>query len=186
MKTYKTPVYPALAVRLPGEGRRTVKAAGGFFNVADEDVADFEAVMAKRPHYRITAVEAPPAEDRAPIGAATDGREVVPTTEADEIDTEIDATDDAADEVTDADGSEHGIVVQPEPISESERHPETVTVEMLEQLNVPTLRERLEAKGLPSDGRKAVLVQRLAEATDTPTGVSDGSTDDADSEDTAE
>lgn len=171
MKTYRTPLYPALAVRLPGGDRRTVKAAGGYFNVKDEDVADFEAIMAKRPHYRVTAVDAP--EQRGPIGGSTaDGETVVPAPDAAEV--------------ADADGSEHGVVVQPEPVSLSNLHPELVSVEMLEQLNVPTLKARLEERGLATDGRKAVLIQRLAEATNTPTGVSDGTTDDPDAEDTAE
>lgn len=169
MKTYKTPLYPALMARLPGEGRRNVKAAGGYFNVADEDVADFEKFIAARPHYRIVAVE--DTTDRGPVGGSTDGETVVPAPDP---------------EMTTADGSEHGIVIQPEPTSESELHPERVSVEMLEQLNVPTLKERLEGLGLATDGRKAVLVKRLADATNTPAGLGDGTTDDADANDTAE
>lgn len=154
MKIYKTPLYPALMARLPGEGRRNVKAAGGYFNVADEDVADFEAFVAQRPHYQISAVASDPAPSDEP--------------------------GDAVDPV----GSEHGVVVQPEPITESERHPEQVTVESLDSLTVPVLRERLQGLGLDDQGRKAVLVKRLADATNTATGLGDDVTDDADAEDT--
>lgn len=61
MKTYKSPVYPALMIRLPGDGRRNIKASGGVFNVPDEDVKAFEKLIAARPHYKIT-----PADGTAP------------------------------------------------------------------------------------------------------------------------
>lgn len=176
MKTYKSPVYPALMVRLPGEGRRSVKAAGGYFNVEDDDVPAFEALMAKRPHYRIREVHAD--LGRQIGGQADETGTVAPAPESD-VDDEIDAADDAAD-AADADGSEHGIVVQADGVTDVERHPEMVSIEMLEALNVPTLRARLEERGLPTDGRKAVLVKRLADATNTPTGLGDNVTDDPD------
>lgn len=142
MKTYRSPVYPALTMKLPEAGK-SVKASGGYFNVDDENVEEFESLIAKRRHYRIVPVEENPKVIDAPV-------ESIPTTAAD------------------------GIVVQPEPISESERHPENVQVESLEQLKVPELKERLEALGLSTEGLKNDLIERLAAATDVPDGQQDG------------
>jgi hypothetical protein len=155
MKIYKSPVYPALMIHVPvaDGGRRPVKASGGYFNVPDDLTDGFEAVVAERPQYRIEYV----------------GTGAEP---------ESDAT-----QPTDAEGSENGIVVQPEPVSESEKNPEMATVETLEQLNVGQLKERLEGLGLPTDGRKAVLVKRLADATNTSTGLGDDESSDADDAD---
>lgn len=101
MNTYRSPNYPALMIRIPDTGRN-IKATGGVFTVADEDVEAFEKVIAARPHYKIELIKA---------------------------------------EV-----------------------PEEGTAESLEALTVPVLRERLEVRGLPTEGRKAVLVERLAAA----------------------
>ena len=159
MNTYRSPVYPALMINL-GDGRK-VKAAGGYFEVEDEDVSRFEEIMRERPQYRIVQQSRESRRDEGVTGTMTslDG-EPAPTTAA---------------------GDPHGTVTQPEPMSAAERHPELVTVETLEALNVPTLRERLQGLGLDDTGRKAVLVRRLAEATNTPTG--DDATEGEDSDD---
>jgi hypothetical protein len=137
MKTYRSPIYPALAIRLPGTGRN-MKATGGYFEIADEDVEAFEKVMAERPHYQVTS---------------SDGRAI--------------ATDTGAAATP---GAEHGTVTRPEPMSASEQHPELASVETLETLTVPQLRERLEGLELDTTGTKNVLINRLAEATNVPTG----------------
>ena len=155
MNIYRSPLYPALMIRLPGDGRRNVKASGGIFNVAERDVEDFEAIIAKRPHYKIELVSTANAE---------------PAT-----DSSLEVTEETAD-----------TVVQPEPMSESELEPEKVTVESLEALNVPVLRERLQGLGLPDDGRKAVLVKRLADAMDLDAADADDGTNDSDADDTNE
>lgn len=153
MKVYKSPVYAALMIHIPGpNGERagSVKAAGGFFNVPDSLVDGFEAVIAERPHYKIEYV-----------GTAADPVESTA--------------------VTTTEGAEHGAVVPPESLTDAEKHPEKVTVESLEQLKVPELDARLEKLGLPTDGLKADKIVRLAEATNTATGQNDE--DDADNDD---
>lgn len=132
MNRYRSPLYPALMVRLPGEGRRNIKAAGGVFNVAEEDVEAFEAFVAERPHYKIELVG----------------------TQADETPT---AT-------LNVSGADTGSVTPPEPASDSEKDPSLVVAPTVEALKVPELRERLEAAGLPSEGRKPELVERLTSA----------------------
>lgn len=151
MKTYRSPVYPALMINI-GDGRKA-KAAGGYFEVEDEDVDAFEAIIKERPQYRIV-------EQARGRGPETDEGAVSGT-------------------LTTASGDPHGTVKQPEPMSESEMHPENVSIETLDSLKVPELRERLEKLGLDSTGRKAVLVNRLAEATNTPTGDPEPEDDDA-------
>ena len=139
MKTYRSPIYPALMIRLPGDGRRSVKASGGYFNVEDDDVEAFEKVIAARPEYRIAPVDGNgnvtiPADA---AGVSTFGLETARS------------------------------VKQPEPVSEIEVHPEMASEPIdLDKLNVPELRERLEGLGLDSTGRKAVLVERLQAASD--------------------
>lgn len=64
MKTYRSPVYPALMINL---GTHMAKARGGLFEIDDEDVATFEALIAKSPHYRVEAVEA---DEAAAIAAS--------------------------------------------------------------------------------------------------------------------
>jgi hypothetical protein len=51
MKVYRSPVYPAIQVRL---GNRRIRATAGYVNVQDADVETFEEWAAKRPHYKIT------------------------------------------------------------------------------------------------------------------------------------
>ena len=139
MKTYESPVYPALWLRLPKSGS-TVKATGGYFNVNDADVAEFEEIVAKRPHYKVKAADA-----AEPVAGE---HETTPT--------------------------DHGTVTQPEPMTDVERRPEGAKIEQLEQLKVPELQARLEAMGLSTEGKKAALIQRLAEATGAPVATGDG------------
>lgn len=155
MNIYRSPLYPALMVRLPGDGRRNIKASGGVFNVADADVEAFEAFIAARPHYQITLTGTQ--EEQPDAASATS------------LETTTDNT---------------GTVTPPEPMSESEKHPELVSVESIEALNVPTLQERLQGLGLPFDGRKAVLVKRYADALGIDAADADDSTNDPDTTDT--
>jgi hypothetical protein len=154
MKIYRTPLYPALMVRLPGPARRSVKASGGYFNVPDEDVESFEKFIAARPQYQIVESE----------GSVLPGTRTATTGPVNPYDP------------ASADGAPQGVQTAPEPMSDSERNPEKVKVESLENLTVPTLRARLAGLGLPSDGGKTTLVKRLADATDTPTGLGDETT----------
>ena len=163
MNIYRTPLYPALMIRLPGDGRRNIKASGGLFNVADEDVEAFEKVVAERPHYKIELVSRQEDQPEQSGQISADGT-VTLQTAAGEVDS----------------------VVQPEAISESEREPEKVTLAEIESRNVPTLQERLQGLGLPDDGRKAVLVKRYADAIGVAPATGDDSTNDADATDTSE
>lgn len=163
MNIYRSPLYPALMIRLPGDGRRNIKASGGLFNVASEDVEAFEALIAERPHYKI---------------------ELVGTQE--DIEEQHGVITDDGSQTLNVDSTKVDSVTQPEPMSISERWPELVSVESIEALNVPTIQERLRDAGLPDDGRKAVLVQRLADALGLAAASADDRTNDADATDTAE
>jgi hypothetical protein len=139
MKTYRSPVYPALAVRL---GDKRFKFSGGLLSVPDDDVEDLDAFAAKRPEYQITEVVLE-GSDAAPAGVVTDtqtrlnGEPVTPTT-----------------------------VVDPQPISESQLHPENVTTsaEYLENKTNAQLAEMLAQRGLMTGGNKAEHTARLKAA----------------------
>lgn len=152
MKTYRSPVYPALAVRV---GDHNVKASGGYFTIEDEDVEAFEAFIANRPLYRI---EEAAGRDRSEDTRVAGVTGTLTTTSG---------------KATTAAGDPHGAVNHPEPMSDSERHPETVKIESFEAMNVPTLRARLEEIGEDSRGNKPQLIERLVAATNTPDGESD-------------
>jgi hypothetical protein len=153
MQTYRSPVYPALMVKLPGETRRDVKASGGYFQVEDEDVEAFEAFIATRPHYRITPADAP--------GPWNERRVVSPDATDDEASDALSEEEQAAAEAARvADNA----VTQPEAITDIERHPENVAEENLDSFSIEELQAILTEMGLETNGRKAVLIKRIVAA----------------------
>lgn len=151
MKTYKSPVYPALMVRLPSD-RRAIKAEGGFFNVKDADVDEFEAWANTYPHYRIEYVGTAPEPEH---GAVAEGQ------------------------VT---AEPHGVTVTEPGITEVERHPEMAKLDLIDNRSNAELRTELKALGQPTSGNRDALLARLAEATESPDGKSDGEDADDDAE----
>ncbi len=65
MKTYDSPVYPALMVKLPSG---SLKAMGGVFHVPADQVDEFEAFVAERPHYQIRYTGTTEDAEPEPIG----------------------------------------------------------------------------------------------------------------------
>lgn len=164
MKVYRTPIYPALMVKL---GEKSIKASGGLFDIEDEDVAAFEKFIAKRPHYRITPYAGDPNTSPDPDNLGE--RELIRQNGG---------------VLPEPVPNPHGEVTQPEPISASERQPEIVeTPESLANYSNDYLRAQLTERGLPAGGNHSQLVQRLADAMELQTGGPDASDDDDDDED---
>lgn len=145
MKTYRTPIYPALMLRV---GSKNVKASGGLFEIEDEDVEAFEALVAQRPHYRIRAYpETDTSPDPDELGIVEMRRQGL----------------DEPDPVPVA-GAEHGLQTRDEPMSESERHPENAKVRTVDSMTPQELGKALMDRKLPTTGDIPALRERLAAA----------------------